>query len=156
ASATPLGVSAGLDGPRELALSSDGTSLYAASTGDDAIARFERDTTTGALTYKGCITGRTETGPAGSGACTAIPSANSRGSNSGLDAPQALALSADGRSLYAAAERDDAVARFRRNTTTGALAYKGCVTGDTQSGPGGSGACAQIASAALRGSNSGL
>src|SRR4030095_14871220 len=97
-SATTSGADSGLDAVRSLALSPDGTSLYAISQDDDAVARFDRDSATGAITYQGCITGDTESapGPAGSGACTLIDSAASLGTNSGLDSPFAVAVSPDG------------------------------------------------------------
>ena len=45
---------------------------------------------------------------------------------SGLEAPNALALSPDGRTLYATAYSSDAVSVFSRNPTTGALKWLGC------------------------------
>jgi hypothetical protein len=156
ASATASGADSGLDTPFAVALSADGTSLYVASLGDDAVVRFTRDPVTGALTYEGCITGETASGPTGTSACVQIPSASTAGTDSGLDEAYALAVSADGTSLYAVSERDDAVARFARNPETGALTYQGCITGETQSGPTGMNACAQIASATPGGTNSGL
>jgi sirohydrochlorin ferrochelatase len=155
-SATSNGAGSGLDDVRTLTLSPDGTSLYVVSLFDDAVARFGRNTTTGKLTYKDCVTGETESGPAGSGACTAVGSATSIGTNSGLDTPESVAVSADGGSLYVGAAFDDAVARFDRNATSGKLSYKGCITGETQSGAAGSGACDAIGTAASLGANSGL
>jgi 6-phosphogluconolactonase (cycloisomerase 2 family) len=160
ASASTNGTDSGLDGVRALALSADGKSLYAIAAEDDAVARFDRDPATGALTYQGCITGETESGPGptGSNACTLIGSATSFGTNSGIDGPFAVAVSPDGVSVYAVSTFDDAVARFDRDPATGALTYQGCISGETQSGPGpaGSGACALIGSAASDGNNSGL
>ncbi|HEV7734698.1 MAG TPA: hypothetical protein VGR62_21170 [Candidatus Binatia bacterium] len=155
-SATVSGDDSGLDGVRAVVVSADGTSLYAAATGDDAVARFDRDPTTGALTYQGCITGESESGPTGSGACVAIASAAPSGADSGLDDVFGLALSADGTSLYVVSRLDDAVARFERDPTTGALTYQGCLTGENESGPTGSGACTPIATSATNGTNSGL
>ncbi len=152
-SATTSGQSSGLDFPQAIALSPDGKSLYTASLTDDAVARFDRDPATGALTYRDCLTGKSE---ANDTACTKIPSAHSSGVDSGLDSPSALVVSADGKSLYTVSRDDDAVARFDRDTATGALTYQGCITGETESGPAGSDACAQIGSAASGGANSGL
>ncbi len=154
--ATPTGADSGLDGIRAVAVSADGTSLYAVSPEDDAVARFDRDPATGVLTYQGCITGETESGPAGTNACTLIASATAGGADSGLDAPFAVALSANGTSLYVASLGDDAVVRFTRDPATGTLTYEGCVTGETASGPTGSGACVQIPSASTNGAGSGL
>jgi 6-phosphogluconolactonase (cycloisomerase 2 family) len=150
------GSNAGLNDPQAIDLSADGTSLYLAGLGDEAVVRFKRDTTSGKLTYKDCITGDTAAGPLGSGACDAIPSATSAGSASGLANPIDVALSADGASLYLAAQGDTAIARFSRDTGTGKLSYKDCITGETENGPAGSGACAAIPSAASLGDGSGL
>ncbi len=155
-SAASLGNNSGLESPLAAAVSPDGQSLYAVSSGDDAIARFNRTPGTGALTYVGCITGESDSGPTGSNACPVIPSAAPSGVNSGLDFPQGVAISPDGESLYSTAENDNAIARFDRTPGTGALTYAGCTTGETESGPTGSNACAQIPSAAAGGANSGL
>ena len=155
-SAAAGGGNSGLDLPEAAALSPDGSSLYVISASDDAVARFARDTASGKLAYKGCITGETASGPAGSGACAAIGSAATGGANSGLDSPSSLVVSPDGSSVYVTSSFDDAVARFARDTASGKLTYKGCISGETESGPTGSGACAAIGSAAAGGANSGL
>jgi len=154
--ASASGIDSGLDGVRAVVVSPDGKSVYAVAPDDDAIARFDRDPSTGALTYQGCITGETESGPTGSGACTQIATATSLGADSGLDFLFAVAVSPDGKSVYALSQLDDAIARFDRDLTTGALTYQGCITGETESGPTGSAACAQIATATSLGNNSGL
>jgi PKD repeat protein len=150
------GTNSGLDELRSVVLSPDGEWLYAASTEDSAVARFARDTTTGELTYRDCVTGEAASGPSGTNACAEIGSATPAGSNSGINNLNSLAMSPDGSSLYATAGLDDAVARFARDTGTGALSYAGCITGKTQSGPSGSGACTQIGSATTGGADSGL
>jgi 6-phosphogluconolactonase (cycloisomerase 2 family) len=150
------GANSGLDFPTSLAASADGKSLYAGSTSDDAIASFQRDEQTGTITYTSCITGETASGPTGSDACAAIADAASNGANSGLDSLRSLAASADGKSLYAASAFDAAVTSFTRDTETGDLTYTGCITGETESGPTGSGACEEIDTAASGGANSGL
>jgi sugar lactone lactonase YvrE len=160
-SATPTGANSGLHGAFDLAISADGSSLYAAAHADTAIARFARDIDTGALTYQNCVTGETETGPpaGGTGACSAIGSAAPGGVDSGLDFPMSLALSADDGSLYVVSSGDDAVARFDRGTPGGSLNYRGCISGEIESGTtgaGGSGACAEIESASSTGASSGL
>jgi fibronectin-binding autotransporter adhesin len=105
----------GLDGASSAAASPDGKSVYVAGATDDAVVRFKRDTTTGALTPGGCVGDHTS-GPAG---CT--KKAN------GLDGARSVAVSADGKSVYVASNNDQAVVRFNRNTTTGALTPAGCV-----------------------------
>ena len=154
--ATANATDSGLDGPESIALSDDSRSLYTGSSNDDAVARFDRDPDTGELTYQDCITGETQSGPGGSGACAQIPSAASGGTNSGLDSLESIALSAPGASLYATAPSDDSVASFDRDPETGELTYEECITSETQSGPGGSDACTQIPDAAAGGDDSGL
>src|SRR4051812_49261397 len=44
-----------LAGAADVAVSPDGKSVYAVSSGDYSIVRFDRDTATGALTPQGCI-----------------------------------------------------------------------------------------------------
>jgi Ca2+-binding RTX toxin-like protein len=137
-------------------VSPDGGSVYATSTSDNAVARFSRNAGSGALTYQGCITGETESGPSGSDACAAIPSAAGSGDNSGLGLPASPVVTAGSSSLYVVAQNDAAVAGFARNTGTGALTYQGCLTGETESGPTGSNACAQIPTASSFADQSGL
>ena len=152
---TSNGFDSGLDNLRSIAVSSDGVSVYAVSGGDDSIVRFDRNTTTGALTYQGCITGETES--VTSGACTAIPDDAAFGSNSGLDFLTSVAVSPDGTSVYVSSEGDDAIARFSRNTSTGALGYQGCVTGESDgAGGGGTDVCTEIPDASPGGGQSGL
>ena len=138
-SATSSGASSGLNGLTSLVMSPDGESLYGATVYDDSVVRFDRDPATGQLTYVGCITGKTQAGPGGSNACARIPSAASGGSNSGLDSLSSLAISPGDESVYASSELDDGASRFDRDSATGQLTYRGCITGETQSGPGGIG-----------------
>jgi DNA-binding beta-propeller fold protein YncE len=148
--AADLGVVGGM------AVSPDSNSLYVASSaicdvstchGVNALARFQRDQDSGALTYRGCVTGDESAGPSGSGSCSEIPSATFDGSGSGLAGPASVAVSPDGRSVYVASAPDASVAMFARNPVTGSLAYGGCITGSTSAGSAGSGACAEIPSA---------
>jgi len=128
-SATADGQQSGFDDLSSVVVNPDGTSIYVAAEGDDAVARFDRDPSSGALTYRGCVTGDTRSGPAGSGACTTIPGATELGWGSGLDRVSSLALSDGGRSLYATADGDSSLAIFARDTDTGAVDYQGCVSG---------------------------
>ena len=142
ASASTAGDNTGLNFAFAVAVSPDGTSLYALAQGDDAIARFSRSASTGALTYQDCITGETESGPTGIGgsnACSAIASHKSQGTDSGFDDPYGMVISPDSTSVYVGAQNDDSVAHFSRNTTTGALTYQGCISGEIESGPVGGG-----------------
>ena len=104
----------GLDAAYSVTVSPDGNSVYVASYESDAVAVFDRDTTTGALTQKAgtdaCVS---ETGSGGN--CT---------DGVGLDAAHSVTVSPDGRSAYVASPASDAVAAFDRDTTTGALTQK--------------------------------
>jgi hypothetical protein len=158
--ASPLGTESGLDGLFALALSPDGTSLYTVAQDDDAVARFDRDPATGALAYRGCLTGELESGAPspvpGTGACTEIRGATVAGTSSGLDKPRSVAASADGRSVYVLSPQDDAVLHFVRDPATGALTYDRCLTGESETGPAGTNACDAIGSATARGASSGV
>jgi DNA-binding beta-propeller fold protein YncE len=127
---SPGGLYSGLGNIRAIAVSADGKSVYTASGSDDAIARFDRDVLTNVLTYRDCLSGDTAPGPDGSGACTEVPGAQAGGVHSGLDFPQGLAVSPDGKSVYVASVGDDAVTRFERDVDSGALTFGDCITGD--------------------------
>jgi DNA-binding beta-propeller fold protein YncE len=119
----------GLKLTNEVAVSPDGKNLYVASTGSDAVARLNRDTTTGAISQ-----------PAGTAGCVSETGAGTCANGHGLDFPLGVAVSPDGKSVYVASAGTSAVARFNRNTTTGAITQPagalGCVS-DT-----GGGSCA--------------
>jgi DNA-binding beta-propeller fold protein YncE len=101
-----------LDGARSVTISADGKNAYVASSNSDAVAVFDRDTTTGALTQKeGSGACWSDLGSAG-GACIPGP---------GLDGAGSVAITADGKNAYVASNNSDAVASFERDTTTGAL-----------------------------------
>ncbi|MBM3666517.1 MAG: lactonase family protein [Actinobacteria bacterium] len=108
------------DGADVYAVSPDGRSLYVAANSDDSIKRFDRNTSTGALTAQACVD------DAGAGACAQ--------SMAGLDAPARVLVSPDNLSVYASANGSDSVAALSRNPTTGALTPAGC-TGDNDTGP---------------------
>ena len=111
-----------LEGASSITVAPDGENVYVASISSDSIAIFDRSTTTGALTQKtgtaGCIS---DTGTAG--ACV---------DGRSLDTAASVAITGDGRHVYAVARSDDALLHFDRNQTTGALTQKaglpGCIT----------------------------
>jgi DNA-binding beta-propeller fold protein YncE len=118
---------AGLDGPRSLAVSPDGRSVYVASTNANAIVRFDRDASTGALSDPTCIDDPVP------GECAT--------SADGLRGARSVTVSPDGRSVYVASGLDNAIVRFDRNASTGALSRPGCVK-DAESFPNECGAAA--------------
>jgi 6-phosphogluconolactonase (cycloisomerase 2 family) len=103
----------GLNACRSVALSADGSSLYAAGYGDNAIACFSRDAQTGALLFKGQYR-------------------NGVGGVSGLAGVDSIALSPDGALLYATGYTDNSIVAFTRDTGTGALFFIGCVKNGEQ------------------------
>jgi DNA-binding beta-propeller fold protein YncE len=119
----------GLDGAYSVAVSPDAVSVYVASYTNSAVARFNRNTTTGAITQ-----------PAGTAGCISETGASACADGHALSGPHGVAVSADGKGVYVASATSDAVARFNRNTTTGAITQPsgtaGCVS-ET-----GSGSCA--------------
>jgi DNA-binding beta-propeller fold protein YncE len=107
-----------------ITISPDGRSAYVADPGTSGVARFKRDVTTGELRPRGCVA---DTAHNNRGCAQTAP---------GLWSTQWVAVSFDGRSVYAAGVADDALVRFARNRTTGTLAGRGCV-GDALSNPAG-------------------
>jgi 6-phosphogluconolactonase (cycloisomerase 2 family) len=116
----------GLAGARGVAVSGDGKSLYSGGPGDDAIVRFNRNTTTGNISFSQCLDDE-DTNLEGAD-CTNAP---------GLAGARSAAVSGDGKSLYAVGGNDDAIVRFNRNTTTGALTFGACIEDEDSNFEGG-------------------
>src|SRR4029079_1645695 len=94
----------GIGNAAAIAISPDGGFVYVAGSRDDAVAAFARDKSTGALTF---LEAQKE-GTAGV---------------EGIRYARALAISPDGQFLYAAGQKSDAIAVFKRNTLTGWLTF---------------------------------
>ncbi len=110
-------------GSRAIAVSPDGKNVYVASSGSDAIAIFTRDRQAGVLRQAkkaaGCVAAKRAYGCAG-----AI----------GLDEPNSVAVSPDGRNVYATSRAGNSITAFARNPRTGALRQlppplAGCISG---------------------------
>ena len=103
-----------------VAVSPDGKSVYVASPASDAVARLNRNTTTGAITQ-----------PAGTAGCISEDGTGPCADGHALKGPLGVAVSADGKSVYVASNTSDAVVRLNRNTTTGAISQPagsaGCI-----------------------------
>lgn len=97
-------------GSRAIAVSPDDRHVYVASSRSNAIAIFRRLPGNGAL--------RQAPGAAG---CIASKGAEDCARAVGLNGVNSVAVSADGRNVYATARGSDAVTAFRRNPNTGAL-----------------------------------
>jgi DNA-binding beta-propeller fold protein YncE len=105
-------------GSRAVAVSPDGRNVYVASSGSDAIATFRRNARSGALTQG-----------AGAAGCIAARGASGCARAVALQHPNSVAVSPDGRNVYATALDSDAVVTFARNARTGELTQSGCVAG---------------------------
>lgn len=92
----------GLQGASSAKISPDGRHLYVSGQGESSVAIFGIDAASGALTYAGKIT-------QGSGGVSSLAGARS------------LAISPDGRYVYASAINSGAVTAFDRDATTGLL-----------------------------------
>jgi DNA-binding beta-propeller fold protein YncE len=126
-------------GSEAIAISPDGRNVYVASSTSNAIAVFRRNAHTGHLTQgpgvAGCIAAR------GAGGCA---------TGTGLEGPNSVAVSPDGRNVYATSLNSNAIDVFARNPSTGALTQaspstgsgcianvptSGCATGRALDGP---------------------
>ena len=95
------------------AVSPDNRNVYFVSL-FGTVSEFARNSTTGALTEVGCLTGTAAPG------CTQV-------NNSGLNGPAAVAVSADGRNVYVVGQGDNAIVTLARNPTTGTLTWLSCI-----------------------------
>jgi DNA-binding beta-propeller fold protein YncE len=116
-------------GSRAIAISPDGRSVYVASGGSDAIAVFARNPATGALTQlsgrRGCVAAPAAAKGKGTAGC---------GVAVGLIGPNSVAVSPDGRDVYATSREGASVTTFHRNRKSGALkrlppSASGCISG---------------------------
>lgn len=116
-------------GSRAIAVSPDDRHVYVASSRSNAIAIFRRLPGNGALRQA-----------RGAGGCIASKGADDCARAVGLNGVNSVAVSADGRNVYATARGSDAVTTFRRNPNTGALRQlpgpAGCWSGLPQPGCG--------------------
>ncbi len=97
-----------------VAISPDGKSVYVTSYSEGSVNHFERNTESGALTYKDCVSSRSS----GCGSGDGVP---------GLSGAWGVAVSPDGKSVYVAAYEREAIVSFTRNETTGSLTNEGCL-----------------------------
>jgi 6-phosphogluconolactonase (cycloisomerase 2 family) len=94
----------GLTFASAVTVSPDGADVYVAGQGDNAVAAFRRNQTSGALSFVGVQRDGVD-------------------GVDGLAGPLSLAISPDGAHLYVAGGSDNAVAVFRRDPGTGALIF---------------------------------
>jgi DNA-binding beta-propeller fold protein YncE len=115
-------------GSRAIAISPDGRNVYVAASGANAIAVFDRSRSTGALSQ-----------PKGKAGCVSSIIGHAKGAQGcglaiGLNAPNSVAVSPDGKNVYATSRDGASVIAFHRNRITGQLrqlppSVSGCVSG---------------------------
>ena len=121
----------GLDGAQWVEVSPDGKQVYVAGGVDKAVAAFTRDPVTGLLTF------------------LQVAKDGLAGVN-GLDGASSLAISGDGRNVYATGQAEDAIAVFSRHDLTGLLTWTGMVVDGTAGAEGLDGATGVRVSGDLR------
>ncbi len=94
----------GLDGARDVSISADGKILYVAGYFDAALAVFARNLATGRLTFVQAVR-------------------DGQGGVEGLYTANSVAVSPDGKHVYAAGPEGDTVAVFGRDETSGQLSF---------------------------------
>ena len=94
---------------QSIALSPDGTSLYAVDTQNSRIFTFSRNTTTGVLTQAQTLT-------------------ENVGGVTGLTGVDDVVVSPDGKNVYTTAYQENAIAEFSRDTGTGQLSETGILS----------------------------
>jgi DNA-binding beta-propeller fold protein YncE len=104
-----------LRGADAIVASPDGKNVYVAAHDSNSVLTFARDSSTGLLTQAGCV----------------MDTAPSRGScvrGRAISGVVALTFTKDGRTLFAAAARSDALSVFARNPVSGTIKEVGCVS----------------------------
>ena len=108
----------GLIDAAAVVVSPDGESAYVAGYGSSAVASFARDASTGRLEQRNCVSANGTSGVDGTkGACA---------DGNALSGAIAVAVSGDGKFVYAASWDSGGIAIFARNETTSALRQVGC------------------------------
>ena len=95
---------AGLDGPEDITVSPDGKNVYVTGFTGDTLAVFNRDTTTGELSYSSLFR-------------------DEQGGVDGLNGASGITVSPDGDNVFATGYYDNALAVFNRDPVTGALSF---------------------------------
>jgi DNA-binding beta-propeller fold protein YncE len=153
----PEGAVAALSNPSGIAGTADGRFLYVSST-YGAIVALRRNRASGALTPVSCASSRREDRRR----CARVPVARVPKGFSGtrkvplLGGVRTPVLVARGRTLLAPVGRLSGLAEFRVNRRTGALAFRGCATGNRELSTSGHGPCQALRKATGNGIGSGF
>lgn len=115
--ATHVGYGSGFYEPSGIAIGSDGSRVYVTAAGDGSVAAFDRDPTSGALSFVQCVSSNRRVS-----GCVHTP-----GGNDILEGIGAPVLSPDGRYLYGAASRAATVSAFALGGP-GTIRFAGCVS----------------------------
>ena len=125
--AVRLPAGAGIAGADVVVVSPDGSNVYVGAFFGNAVATFDRDPSTGALTQ-----------PAGTAGCIAESTSEGCAQGLALGAPEGLAISGDGAHVYVAGALSSSVVSLTRNTATGtlteALDGSDCISNKGQAG----------------------
>jgi DNA-binding beta-propeller fold protein YncE len=107
-----------LAGAFGVAVSPDNQSIYVASVVGDSVTHLTRDTSTGFITYQGCIAN------GGANGCVDPP-------QDSLGLARGVAVSPDGKSVYVASDAGASATHLTRDTsgglTHGFIGYQGCI-----------------------------
>jgi DNA-binding beta-propeller fold protein YncE len=102
-----------LKGAESVAVSRDGKSVYVSASGNDTVSHFFRGGPDGQIAYDGCLNND------GSNFCTAVP-------GSPINNPESVAVSPDGKSVYATSFSANAILHFDRSGPDGQIVWNGC------------------------------
>ena len=151
----PEGVAAALESPSGLTGSPDGRFLYAGSRLGRIVA-LRRNRATGTLSLASCLSSRREDRRR-CARTPASPQTNNGSHNVSLLAgARTPLLGAGGRTLLVPVGSLDGLAELRRDPRSGALRYRGCVTGDRRLSTDGDGPCQPLRTRTGNGVDSGL
>lgn len=138
--APPRGYREALSRPSAMALSPDGSSLYATGSSTSSVVNYRRTAGSGALFFAGCLTGNF------GGPCTQLATVKTT-TGSGLNLVNGVAVSHDGRFVYTISGvngGDSTVMAFARDPLTGSLGFGSCVTGSTEMNNDNPGVCTML------------
>jgi 6-phosphogluconolactonase (cycloisomerase 2 family) len=132
------GTGSGLAGMRSLAISPDDRFVYASLGVEAGIATLARSAD-GSLRFVSCLRGavRYQLSAGLHSPCPLVAPQKDNPNGSGLQSAAGMAISADGRSLYAVSAEGASIAEFRRDRASGTLTFRGCLSAAKRgTGPG--------------------